>query len=224
MKLAKAIIAASILLFVLSVSPAFANGPSINLPPGAHAHFDYPGPNSYWKITLSGVDPGYDVTNGDYKGWCCDKTNTINDGANHAVTLYSTYGTTPYTHNVDPGDWNKVNYIINNPQGTKDDVQAAIWRYIDGEAMPTDPDAIAMVNAAEASGGSFVPGPGQILAVLCWISESKQTTFIEVCLPINGVIPEYPIGPILGSVSFVIALGLFKCRHALPTVFRFKRD
>jgi len=219
----KAIIVASILLFIFSVSTAFA-APSINLPTDpVQAKFDYPGPNSYWKITLSGVDAGYDVSNGAYVGWCVDEDHSISNHATRTVTLYSSYDP---ANLYSDDDWDLVNWILNHKQGSDWwDVQRAIWYFIDGGVYPTGyPDAIDMVEDAMVNGENFEPGPGQILAVVCWIGVTVQTTFIEVTVPLNNVVPEYPIGPILGSVSFVIALGFFKGRHALPTVFRFKRD
>jgi hypothetical protein len=224
--LTKAIILTSILLFIFSVSTAFADGPSINLPTDpVKAKYDYvwsSTSNSYWLITLSEVPDGYDVINGPYDGWCVDEGNTISNHQTLYVTLYSSYDTRALA--ADP-DWPYVNYILNHPQGDAVDMQNAIWYFINQGGDLTDPDAQAMVDDAVANGGSFVPQQGQILAVVVDPElGNKQLTFIEWTVPINGVIPEYPIGPILGSVSFVVALGLFKCRHALPTVFRFKRD
>jgi hypothetical protein len=121
-------------------------------------------------------------------------------------------------------NWTKVNYILNNKQGNPTDQQAAIWYFIDGGHMPSTAAGKAMVNDALANGSGFVPGPGQTLAVIVWISNSVQVEFIEVPLHITNTVPEYPIGPILGSLTFVIALGLFKYRSSLRTVFRFKHD
>jgi hypothetical protein len=219
-----AIIAVSILLFVFSVSTAFADGPSINLPPGEVDAIinQYPYPNSYLQLKFSNVPDGYDVSNGLYDAWCVDEDVYIYKGKTYKVRLYSSYD--PANPYPDP-DWDKVNYILNHKQGTSDDVQAAIWCFIDGGVYPDPGYARDMVDEANHHGEGFVPGPTQILAVVCWIDEgSVQTEFIEWTVPINSVIPEYPIGPILGSVSFVIALGLFRYRHDLPTVFRFKRD
>jgi hypothetical protein len=171
------------LIFVLLIT-RFANaaGPSMNLPPGTvDATFNYPGPVSYWKITLSSVPSGYDVTNGIYVSWCCDQTHTINNGAMLSVNLYSSYDPLQPCRGGDPG-WNKVNYVINNKQGTADDVQAAIWHYIDSNGgNQADPDVIAMEAAADAH-PSFVPLPGQLVAVVVYQAGS-QGTFIEVIVP-----------------------------------------
>lgn len=174
-----ALIALLALMFILSVTRfAKAVGPSINLPPGTvNAAFNNPGSNSYWTITLSNVPSGYDVTNGAYTGWCNDETHYINNGDTLGVTLYSSYGQSVYA-----GDWNRVNYVINHPQGLWQDVQDAIWYYIDGHTMPSSAAGIAMVNGANANGGGFEPAPGQLLAVVVW-KAGYQTTFITVIVP-----------------------------------------
>jgi hypothetical protein len=220
--LAKGVIGLTVLLFLLSVSRiAIAAGPSISLPPGqvTATVTTYPGPNSYVIMTLSNVPSGFDVSNGPYNAWCVDEYHYIYVGTHYQATLYSSYD----PRATDP-DWPKVNYILNNKQGNPTDQQAAIWYFIDGGYMPLTASGKAMVNAALANGNGFVPGPGQTLAVIVWISSSVQVEFIEVTLHVTNTVPEYPIGPILGSVSFVVALGLFKYRNSLPTVFRFKHD
>jgi hypothetical protein len=179
-----ALIALLALMFIVSITRfAKAVGPSINLPPGTvNATFNYPGSNSYWTITLSNVPSGYDVTNGAYTGWCNDETHYINNGETLVgVTLYSSYDQSVY-----PGDWNRVNYIINHPQGLWQYVQDAIWYYIDGHTMPSSAAGIAMVNDANANGGGFEPAQGQLLAVVVW-KAGYQTTFIEVIVPAQNV-------------------------------------
>jgi hypothetical protein len=169
-------------MFILSIT-RFVRGAgfSINLPPGTvSATYEYPGPDSYWNITLSNVPPGYDVINGAYTGWCNDETHYITNGETlNGVTLYSSYAQTVYN-----GDWPRVNYIINHPQGSWQDVQDAIWYYIDGHLMPSSVAGIAMVNDANLNGGSFEPAPGQLLAVIVW-EATYQTTFIAVTVPVH---------------------------------------
>jgi len=161
---------------------AYAAGPSINLPPAGtvNANYVYPGSNSYWDITLSNVPSGYDVTNGVYTGWCNDETHYINNGETlNGVTLYSSYDpSNPYPSS----NWAKVNYIINHKLGSATEVQDAIWHYIDGGLAPSTPNEVAMVNAADTSGGSFIPVVGQLLTVVVW-DTGYQTTFIEVTVP-----------------------------------------
>ncbi|MGA3192628.1 MAG: hypothetical protein ABSD73_08990 [Candidatus Bathyarchaeia archaeon] len=193
------LIALLTLMFILSITRfARAAGPSINLPPGTvSAKFDYPGSNSYWTITLSYVPLGYDVTNEAYTGWCNDESHFISSGETlDGVTLYSSYAQTVY-----PGDWNRVNYIINHPQGLWTDVQDAIWYYIDGHAMPSSAAGKAMVNDATAYGGGFEPAPGQLLAVVVW-KETYQTTFIAVVVPAQLTVNNGGHGTASGQGSY----------------------
>jgi hypothetical protein len=204
-----ALIALLALMFILSITRlAKAAGPSINLPPGTvDATFINPGPVSYWKITLSNVPSGYNVTNGIYVGWCCDETFTINNGATlYGVTLYSSCDPLQPWKGGNLG-WNKVNYIINHKQGTADDVQAAIWHYIDSNGgNQNDPDVIAMEAAADANGG-FVPTPGQLLAVVVYKAGS-QATFIEVIVPAQLTVTSAYDSPTPTSGSYTSGTGI----------------
>ena len=203
------------------INIAYAQGPTINLPPGqvTMTIARYPGTNCYFDAALSDVPDGYDVTNGEYSAWCVDEDTNIYQNTYYDPVLYSSYDTeNPYPDD----DWDKVNYILNHKQGTSSDVQAAIYYFIDHEAMPTTAEGIAMVNDADANGEGFVPVTGELMAVVMWIGEAKQTTFIEVGVPIHAVIPEYQIGPALGLITFVAALGIFKYRRRLPEIFQFK--
>jgi hypothetical protein len=152
------------------------------------------GTESYFNTTLSGVPSGYDVTNGTYLGWCIDITrNMARSPATHEVTLYSSINP--------PGafakqSWSMVNYILNHKQGTADDIQQAIWYFInfDGNCTPTSTVASAIVNDARANGTGFVPAYGQTIAVICnpvilFPGEEVQISIIELS---NTVIPEFP--------------------------------
>ena len=203
------------------ISIAYAQGPTINLPSGqvTMTVTDYPREDCYFLATLSDVPDGYDVTNRDYLAWCVEEGVYIYVGASYDATLYSSYD--PANQYPDD-DWDKVNYILNNKQGTSDDVQAAIYYFINGGVMPTSAAGIAMVDDAVANGEGFEPVTGEWMAVVVWVGERVQTTFIEVVVPIHAVIPEYQIGPALGLITFVAALGIFKYRRRLPEIFQFK--
>jgi hypothetical protein len=73
-----------------------------------------------------------------------------------------------------------VNYIINHKQGTVNDIQAAIWYFVNGGFMPSTPAGQAMVNDALANGEGFYPGTGGMLAVLCLLGNRVQLTFVEI--------------------------------------------
>ena len=154
-----------------------------------------------FQITLSGFSGSYSVVAGTpaagpfYRGWCLEpdtappappvSPNTGN------VTLYSSYdpalpldlstyqdSATPIVVNPSlnvnvgsPIPWNRLNYLLNNQQGTPDDVQNAVWALLwYGALQPGASSAtIAMFNAATANTPAveqFVPGPNQIIAVI----------------------------------------------------------
>jgi len=80
-----------------------------------------------FDIQLSDVDAGFDVSNGLYTGWCVDIENSITRGTAYSVLLYSSL-TPPVS--IPEQEWDMINYILNNKQGTEADVQAAIWYFI----------------------------------------------------------------------------------------------
>jgi len=140
----------------------------------------YPGAHSYFDTALSGVGAGYDVYDGTFIGWCCDEHNYIYPGTLYSVRLYSTYN--PLMPWPDP-DWNKVNYLLNHKAGTPDQIQSAIWYFINGGYSGSDLIILGMINDALAHGVNFIPQEGQICAVLCDIDPTVQHTFIEVKVP-----------------------------------------
>ncbi|MEM3697192.1 MAG: hypothetical protein QXQ94_06805 [Candidatus Bathyarchaeia archaeon] len=207
----KVVLAITAMAALFLVSTRLANaitGPNINLPPSqVTVKVEYPSSACYYYVYLSNVPDGYHVSNGVFLGWCVDEHHYIYNGRTYSARLYSSYDAN--NPHPDP-DWPKVNYILNNKQGSWEDVQAAIWYFVDGGTWPSDPDAQAMINAANANGENFVPGPGQTLAVIVWINSNTQVPIIEVVVPLQNVVPEYPLGPIFGVASFFAALGVYK--------------
>jgi len=53
------------------------------------------------------------------------------------------------------------------------------------------------------------PGPGQILAVVLYIDDCTQIPIIEVTVPVENVVPQFPIGTALGLIAFAAAFGVF---------------
>jgi hypothetical protein len=211
MKNEKTIVVLAILALLLAtVKPAYATGPYINLPPNPiKVNIKSSSDTCYFYVLLSNVPEGYHVSNGKYPGWCVDKYHTIRKKITYTASLYSSYD--PGNPKPDP-DWDKVNYILNHKQGSVNAIQEAIWYFID-EINPSDPDAQALINDANANGQGFVPAPGEKMAVVLWIDSKTQIPIIEVVVPLQNVIPEYPLGPILGLASFFAALGIFKRKH-----------
>ena len=179
------------------------------------------GTDTYFATILSNVPEEYDVANGTYSGWCVDRTAEMaRSPAVHEVRLYAS--TDP------PGElafqnWDMVNYILNHKQGSAMDIQQAIWHFIDivGNYSTTSDTAVAIINDALANGGGFVPGIGQLIAIICLPmmllprTTSIQTSIIELVdpVPVDPVIPEFPS---------LLILPLF-VTGTLLTVFVYKR-
>ncbi|MCJ7424824.1 hypothetical protein MUP01_11250 [Candidatus Bathyarchaeota archaeon] len=190
-----------VILLMLSpilVSRAVATDDGLNLPSTPIQIEASNGTESYLSTSLSDVPSGYDVMNGTYLGWCVDKTAEMGRSpATHEVELYSSINP-PGT--LESEKWGMVNYILNHKQGTMDDIQQAIWYFINmlgtsGNFTPTSTVAMVIVNDTLANGTGFVPENGQTIAVICFpmvlIPEpvGVQITIIEVA---NKVIPEFP--------------------------------
>ena len=105
-----------LLIAVLALSAMFIlqnavwGVPNLNLPdPGdpVEASFVYPGPDSYWQVTLRNVPSGYHVYNQTYVGWCVDEDHTIGSSSTAwwDTKLYESYDEQLFTRN-DDGSWN----------------------------------------------------------------------------------------------------------------------
>jgi hypothetical protein len=216
-----------VILLMLSpilVSHVVATDDGLNLPSTLVRIEASDGTESYFNTTLSDVPSGYDVTNGTYLGWCVDTTAGMGRSpATHEVELYSSINP-PGTLATEK--WDMVNYILNHKQGTMDDIQQAIWYFINmlgtsGNYTPTNTVAWTIVNDALANGTGFVPGYGQTIAVICFPQAllpeptSVQITIIEIT---NKVIPEFPSSaiPLLFLVAVLSMVIVYRRKH-LPT-------
>jgi len=163
----------------VAATPAFPNLPSsavtLTVKSGAGI---YP-----ILIELSNVPAGYDVTNATYDGFCDDLFTQIQPNVSYSVILTSSLGL--------PTPWDKINYILNNKQGTAQDVQGAIWLVMGHSAsdiltnagFTPSATAIALFNDADANGAGFIPGSNQIVAVLCDAGPDVQEVMIELTVP-----------------------------------------
>jgi len=211
-KLAVALVVLTFLMLSVTINYVSANALNINLPPDkVSLVVQYPAPDCYYRITLGHIPSGYHVSNGTYRGWCVDLDHYIYSGVTYWAEMYSTYDpSNPYKN----GNWSMINYILNHKQGDRIDVQGAIW-YFTGGKWPDRPAAQAMINDALANGTCFSPGPGEILAVVLYIDGCTQIPIIEVTVPIENVVPQYPLGTALGLIAFVAAFGLFKYKNKI---------
>jgi len=153
------------------------------------------GITNYFITTLSGVPEGYDVSNGIYPGWCVDKRYNIPRNTDVQVQLYSSLKSPV---DLQSQRWDMINYILNNKQGLKMDIQNAIWYFVkmDGVGWWTGATpstmAQAIVNDAIENGDGFIPGSGDAIALICVPETETQITIIEIVVPrTEGLTPGF---------------------------------
>jgi hypothetical protein len=163
------------------------------------------GTPSYWTVDLAGIgaELPYNVTNGTYLGWCIDEKHQIYSGRTWTVEMVSSLNPAIYGYDPDWGGWgynpavpnvfNYVNYLINTydaAHGGESSLQQAIWYFINNHDYD-DLNAAAqgMVDDALLNGGDYVPGEGELAAVVLFQAgpppyggaySVMQLTFIEV--------------------------------------------
>jgi hypothetical protein len=133
-------------------------------------------PYAFFDVWFSDIPEGdYDVANGEhYLGWCIDHPSPLPNALTYDVMLYSSYD--PPAKFYDE-DWDMVNYILNHkpdvPDSNEvvDSIQAAIRYFVNfGYEIPQLPGdtlyGTSLVGDALANGEGFIPGPGQIVAVI----------------------------------------------------------
>jgi hypothetical protein len=194
-----------VLALIVFVPCAWSAG-VLNMPPNPVIVDDY---NAWgaetimggmFDITISGIidDWKYDVQNDTYRGWCMENNHAYPGIKDEKYDLYDSTdaATLPSVYLGKP--WDKVNYLLNHNQGTRYDVQKALWKILgsDGSSQVVDPKinlsvVNAMVTDAENNGEGFIPGPGEFVAVLILndgfgpadADERNQDTLIEVMVP-----------------------------------------
>ncbi len=126
--------------------------------------------NGFFAVTLQNVAAGLGIANQAYPAWCGAWHNSSVQGNGiPGVPVYNTYSSTfpsGYGPIVKGNTMNMVNYILNHKNGTVQDVQDAIWLVMTGvTAAPASTTAQALASAAVASGASYIPNAGGVLAV-----------------------------------------------------------
>ena len=176
--------------------------PTVQLPSGYVTMLAELGASIYFKIYLSDVPSGFDITDGEYTGWCCQRGVFMSTGVNHTVALYSSYDTNMPDSFKDE-NWSKVNYILNHKQDynlDKTHLQSVIWYYTHvNYKLPSDTasdaDVQRLISNVDENGSDFCPEPGDVIAILVSCDTSVQRTFLELYLPEpgengNGSIPD----------------------------------
>jgi hypothetical protein len=175
-----------LMISLIMVNRAATTGGALDLPLMPVSIEVSDGTESNFITELSNVPLGYDVANGTYPGWCVDvSAEMARSPATHTVILYSS-GNPP--GELVNENWELLNYILNHKQGTAEDIQQAIWYFIqlDGSYIPTRVTAWTIINDTLAHGVGFIPKFGQIIAVICYPvilfpgQEDVQVSVIEV--------------------------------------------
>ncbi|DAC72881.1 MAG TPA: hypothetical protein DSN98_03140 [Thermoplasmata archaeon] len=157
--------------------------PNVHLPPNQVTLKVFTSTTSYFRTFLTNVPSGYEVSNGNYTGWCTDSAHTINLNTAYQITLYSSYNSSLPPH-LAHQNWSKVNYILNHKVGTDwHQVQYAIVYILNFGNQGLNTDGWTMVNNAITYGGSYVPGGGEIIAIIADAGATVQRTIIELTVP-----------------------------------------
>ena len=173
---------AAILISFCGIASAYIN---VNLPKGPITlRVKHQGTQSYFDSTLKDVPPGYDISNGNYIGWCGHKTKNIQTNYDYNNThLYSMYNTS-MPSNLWHQNWSKVNYILNNKHPSADwwQIQYAIWYLLDFGDSGLNSYGWSMIENASLYGDSYCPTYFDIIGILADPGENVQRHFIELRL------------------------------------------
>jgi hypothetical protein len=152
------------------------------------------GAPSYFDVAISGGT----TLDGMYDGHCVDGDHSIQRGDVYQANVYSSYEDFPLGLVEYPENLDLINYIINqryvgNPSpsgGTYSlwEVQRAIWALIEDECNcwtePYSQEHVGEIVAdALANGEGFVPGCGDVMAVILEPLWEVQILIIEVPMP-----------------------------------------
>lgn len=166
--------------------------------------------DTYFATTLSNVPAGYDVDNGIYAGWCVDRSELMERHIDHNVVLYSSLAP---PSGLSGEEWGAINYILNHKQGSRTDVQHAIWSITNDYEVSGV--ALDMVNAAKANlNYNPLTMGGSVLAIICYDSipdNNVQNSVIEVKIPTKpGLSPGF------WKHNIAVALGINPGSYSSP--------
>ncbi len=170
--------------------------PEISLPEESIIMYTWEKPVDWptmFKNELTEIYAQYDVMNGTYKAWCVDYGTSIPEGYSnpHPVKLYNSYQPPDHLSNE---NWHKVNYVLNHKLGDRNDVQRAIWYFVNFGSWdwnytgylegPITQNVYDMVDDANANSEDWCPECGDTIAVINdpGIEHDFQITIIEAIL------------------------------------------
>jgi hypothetical protein len=156
--------------------------------------FGYEGGPAYLpEVTVTGGT----TLDGIYPGWCVNTGINIEKCRDYLAAVYSSCGDIPPGAIDHPENLDLVNWIINqnfvgqqgsNGAYTYGDVQRAIWRLVDDDPEHEtytgyDESRVGeILAAAYENGEGFVPGPGDLVAIVL-VPEGGQVIIIVVPVP-----------------------------------------
>jgi hypothetical protein len=186
-----------------TASPEAAAPPKIEVPKGIFTmNLKHPGVDSRFEMSFVDIPPGSEIVNNEpYPGWCAQRSKYIRKNATHEVRLYAIDDPDlpPAAQGI---NWHEINYTLNHKEGNPSDVQNAVWYLTDGKKDHSK-ETESMVKNAEEHGRDYVPGSGEITAVICDPGPYMQLTFIEYRVPVvlsqaaPPVVPESAVPPVV---------------------------
>ena len=173
------------------------------------------GASSRFELFFLNVKYDYDLVDFQfYKAWCLRRGAPLPTHTVHTVRLYSsTDPNLPLEYKRMP--WRQMNYVINHKQGSKEDVQEAIWQLAKSHGRrKMSVKAVQLVKAANLEGKDFTPAAGDLVAIICDPKRNEQPIFLEYKVP-----PGKPA--VVKSAFFPPAptVGSFASRLFIPPIF-----
>ena len=173
---------------VLFLAPVGAQASLINVPSSLVNVIVQNDTESYFVTTLSNVPSGFDVTNNSYSGWCIDHSVVMTRDETFQAQLYSSFA--PPSGYYSTVQWNMVNYMLNHKLTNFTETQDCVWYFVNNSNIYShdlDENESAAVADAYGNGNSFIPSPGQLVAVIV-IPENAlpglfQDSIIEATMP-----------------------------------------
>jgi hypothetical protein len=175
----------------------------LNLPPGTASMTVYVDNGScdqlptlfsgYVSMTFSNIADGSSLLNNiSYTGLCADLEGYILDFPSYNATYQVQFLSSTDNSTFAGRPWDKINYILNNTsQYNWLDVQTAIWQLIYPDTSPPSPydcnvnqtNVLNIVNDANANGGGFIPGNGDLFAIIISPQSCSGDTSNYCCYP-----------------------------------------
>jgi hypothetical protein len=157
-------------------------------------------------IKLANVPAGYDITNGQYLGWCADPDyNIYYPNVPYSARLYSSYDTILPPEAVS-ANWPKINYMVNKYRkggfscARDDEIQTLIWSYLghsDVWGAPGDTCMTSIKENVEEYGADYMPESGDVVGIVADSGRYVQVVFLEL---------PYVTAPEVAQLALAVAL------------------